>query len=238
MTLIRYMECDRRGDGFGSKAMHQVQCEVHQIHHTAYQLQSRTPRCWPCHAGKWDPVPASPVSLHLPGGTWPLLVVLSSTLQDVKKASKMAHQGLVRIFVFIHTCPSPFHTLVMPPWLKPVLAQGAWRVTNVAEKDMRGLVKGRGARLSSKESLLSSPPPAMASKLPSAPLSSPEPHCMGRWVRMCQPWLPPHLMCKGGWKTCQQNVSFFLREEIENLYWRETKPRGRKLMAEKLCLQT
>lgn len=77
--------------------------------------------------------------------------------------------GAVRIFVFSHMCPSPLHAFVMPARLNPVLAQGAWRVANVAKKDMRGLVKGCGARLSSKEPLLSSPPPAMAGKLPSAP---------------------------------------------------------------------
>lgn len=179
------MECDRRGDGFGSKAMHQVQCEVHQIHHTARQLRCTTPRCWPCHASKWDPVPTSPVSLHLPGGIWPLLVVLSSTLQDMKKASKMAHQGLSE-YLSSFTCPSPFHTFVMPARLNPVLAQGAWRVANVAEK-----VEGAGegmwcqAEQQGTTSLFSSPCHGWQAAI--CTLSSPGSQCMGGGCRCASP---------------------------------------------------
>lgn len=158
-------------------------------------------------------------------------------LAGCEESQQNGPSGAVRIFVFSHMCPSPLHAFVMPARLNPVLAQGAWRVANVAKKDMRGLVKGCGARLSSKEpfSLLLPLPWLVSCHLHPVLTRAP---VYGGWVQMCQPWLPPHLMLKSGWKTCQQNVSFFLREEIENLYWRETKPRGRKLMAEKLCLQT
>lgn len=99
-------------------------------------------------------------------------------------------------------------------------------------------MKGCGARLSSKEPLLSSPPPAMAGKLPSAPCPHQGPSVWG--VGADVPALAAATPNAQGWlENLPAKCSiFFLREEIENLYWRETKPRGRKLMAEKLCLQT
>lgn len=107
-------------------------------------------------------------------------------LAGSEESQQNGPSGAVRIFVFIHMCPSPFHTFVMPARLNPVLAQGAWRVANVAEK-----VEGAGegmwcqAEQQGTTSLFSSPCHGWQAAI--CTLSSPGPQRMGGGCRCASP---------------------------------------------------